>query len=215
MWIFQSTLSSEEIYQVVKNSTEQPIQNIPLCVKGPKVEKCFTFLFTPITSEVQAIVDKVSCCVYIVEMKIRTQNDPVIPESSVMGFADSTSMDDFMSKNPNTTQGAYLFSISGDTCRHLFCIISHSALGTKKYNYTLQVNLTDQTSFGISISHQKRIQLPMAYAADKAIRKFPNSFIFYVSVSIVSPGIELNISYIEFTHPEVVSLNRNLDDVSC
>jgi hypothetical protein len=90
-----------------------------------------------------------------------------------MGFPSAAEVDNFLYNNQNTTQGGKKMRTRRFlNLAFLFDFIEPNANETlRTLAYTVQVNFTDNYSHGILLRHQERIEVPMVYAAEKALSK--------------------------------------------
>eukprot|EP01114_Cavostelium_apophysatum_P009754 TRINITY_DN2300_c0_g1_i1.p1 TRINITY_DN2300_c0_g1~~TRINITY_DN2300_c0_g1_i1.p1 ORF type:complete len:1800 (+),score=493.64 TRINITY_DN2300_c0_g1_i1:225-5624(+) len=180
LWVLQKSLEGNQLfydfYDSVHSPEDERILDIPLCSTGEQ-DFCYTFVYAPDNdSEVDEVVER-----------IRLQNNPVIPESSVRAFPNADAVDNFIFQNLNTTQGAYIFAFDGapgDVGRNL--------------SFTLQLNVSSAFWHGKEILQARYIYAPMSFAVERAILQ---------QATKDTTEATLDINLIPFAHPEVLTTN--------
>lgn len=110
--------------------------------------------------------------------QIRLDNNPIIPEDSVLGFANEEDIDQFLFTRPNVTQlGIQILELKWRIeLTLMIAILFHfedlpsNGSVVRNLNYTLQINQTDSRTHGKLVNHIQYIQLPAQMKIEKALR---------------------------------------------
>eukprot|EP01052_Picozoa_sp_SAG31_P019458 SAG31_NODE_1418_length_8439_cov_20.075540_5_plen_219_part_00 len=106
---------------------------------------------------------------------IRVNNNPSIPEASVVSFIDQAAMDQYALANPEVIQGAVHFNVEND--RNIF--------------FTIQFNSSTIYTRGKFGKPDHKFALPLQHAVECAILRFISN----------DPLLPVDVHFREFPHP--------------
>lgn len=180
-----------ERIKVRLHSEPAAFPNIPRCVRGKGQDSCYTFAYTPSgIAEVDSLMAEVAA-------------DNGIPMSEVRSFKDSTTSDEWLDANRNTTQGVY----------HLTPTYATDGSGNRyidSLDYIIQYNVTGFRVNRVSINNLEYLVGPMEVALDKVLvrRQYRRTRGMAEDGSDAgSDDLTLTVNTILYPHPELATVD--------
>jgi len=174
---------------VVRNASEEKINDIPRCVSG-EYGRCYTLGYTSNSDpNVVALINRIAL-----------QNN--IPPEEIIGFKTEPEANLFLSQNKNSTQGLFHVIIdygcnfnSAPSAIETCSAAVHNQSEILSIKYAIQYNTSGFAVRGVVVNIAKYLVLPMQHAMHRA------------ALSLFGNGVQFNISIMDFPHPAISPTN--------